>query len=111
MNILASYNWIKEYLKTDLPPEVFAEKMTAAGNSVERAHAFGPAMAHMVLGQVKGLKPHPNADKLRLAEVDLGAEAVEVVCGGTNLKKGQKVAGALPGAKVKWHGVGVWVGL
>lgn len=111
MNILASYNWIKEYLKTDLPPDVFTEKMTAAGNSVEHAHAFGPAMAHMVLGQVKSLKPHPNADKLRLVEVDLGNEVVEIVCGGTNLKKKQKVAVALPGAKVKWHGEGDFVEL
>jgi len=111
MNILTSYDWIKEFLKTNLPYDVFAEKMTAAGNSVEHMRAFAPAMARMVLGRVKSLKPHPNADKLRLVEVDLGSEIVEVVCGGTNLKKKQKVAVALPGAKVKWHGEGDWVEL
>ena len=51
--------------------------------------------------------PHPNADKLRICKVDLGAEGIhEIVCGGINLSVGMKVAAAIPGAMVRWHGEG-----
>jgi phenylalanyl-tRNA synthetase beta chain len=106
MNILASYGWIKEYLKTDLSPEDFAKKTTAAGNGVERIHDLASSLQKMVVGVVKVVKPHPNANKLRIAEVDIGGKVVEIVCGGVNLADGQKVAVALPGSMVRWHGQG-----
>ena len=68
MNILASYNWIKEYLKTDLSAEEFATKTTAAGNGVERIHDVGASLDKMVVGIIKTIKAHPNANKLRIAE-------------------------------------------
>jgi len=105
MNILASYNWIKEYLKTDLSAEDFAKKTTAAGNGVERIHDIGASLERIVVGVVKAVKPHPNANKLRIVETDV-SEMVEIVCGGANLSVGQKVAVALPGSKVRWHGQG-----
>ena len=96
MNILVSYNWIKEYLKTDLTPAAFAKQTTAAGNSVERMDVLRDRFAKIVVGQIKQVKAHPNATKLRIAEVDIGASpparggvggggSVEIVCGGSNL--------------------------
>ena len=106
MNILISYNWIKEYLKTDLSASEFAALTTNAGNSVEEMINPAQNMEHMVVGVVKELKSHPNADKLKIVITDIGSEEVEIVCGGVNLKNGQRVAVALPGTKVKWHGEG-----
>ncbi|MCX6715245.1 MAG: phenylalanine--tRNA ligase subunit beta [Candidatus Uhrbacteria bacterium] len=106
MNILISYNWLKEYLDTDLTPEEFAQKTTNSGNSVERMHDYSKSLEHVVVGEIKVVKPHPNADKLRVTEVDIGGTVVEIVCGGSNLIEGHKVVVALPGARVRWHGEG-----
>ena len=106
MNILASYNWIREYLKHDLSVEEFAKRMTAAGNSVERIHNLHDRFKHIVVGVVQSVSAHPDADKLRVAMVDVGTAVVQIVCGGTNLKAKRRVAVALPGASVRWHGEG-----
>src|SRR3990167_1091588 len=73
MHILASYSWMKKYMKTDLAPEEFARLTTAAGNSVERMEDVRERFEKIVVGVIKAVKPHPNADKLRLVEVDIGA--------------------------------------
>src|SRR3989338_3991456 len=106
MNILISYNWMKEYLETDLSPEEFAKRTTASGNSVEAIDRVAERFVHMVVGDVLEVKAHPNADKLRVAVVDIGTKQIEIVCGGENLSEGQKVVVALPGARVRWHGEG-----
>lgn len=106
MNILASYNWLSEYLKHDLTVEEFAKRHTAAGNSVERMHDLRDGLKRIVVGFVDAVEKHPNADKLRIADVNIGTAVVKIVCGGTNLKKKQRVAVALPGARVRWHGEG-----
>jgi phenylalanyl-tRNA synthetase beta chain len=111
MNILTSYNWIKEYLDTKLSPEAFAELTTASGNSVEVTDRVAERFEHMVVGDVLELGDHPDADKLKVAKVDIGKKRVDIVCGGANLVEGQKVVVGLPGAKVRWHGEGDFVEL
>lgn len=111
MQILTSYNWIKEYLDTKLSPEEFAKITTAAGNSVEVMDDVGERFKNMVVGQIVELKDHPGADALRIAITDIGKEKVQIVCGGENLVKGMKVVVGLPGSKVRWHGEGDWVEL
>ncbi len=105
MNILASFDWLKEYVKKTPSVEEFVRRMTEVGNSVERSIDVGASFDHMVVGKVLEVKPHPNADKLRVVVTDVGEE-VEIVCGGSNLEVGHLVAVALPGSKVKWHGEG-----
>ncbi|MDP2631501.1 MAG: phenylalanine--tRNA ligase subunit beta [Candidatus Uhrbacteria bacterium] len=106
MNILASYNWIKEYLKTDATPADFARELSLKSMSVESATQLADSFKKMVVGVVKEIKAHPNADRLKIALTDIGSDTVETVCGGTNLKEGMRVFVALPGAKVRWHGEG-----
>lgn len=106
MNILISYNWLKEYLKTDLSPEEFARRTTNAGNGVESMEFLAARYDKMVIGEVVSVCAHKDADKLRVATVDIGAQQVSIVCGGENLAQGQRVVVALPGAKVRWHGEG-----
>ena len=61
---------------------------------------------HMVIGEIKSISPHPNADKLRVTQTDIGDKTVQIVCGAPNIKEGMKVIVALPGSKVRWHGEG-----
>lgn len=106
MNILASYNWIKEYLKTDLSAEEFAKLTTAAGNSVETIDDLSKKFNKMVVGLITKVESHPDADKLRIVKTDIGKKKVDIVCGGENLEEGMLVVVGLPGAKVLWHGEG-----
>lgn len=106
MNILASYNWLKEYIDTDLSPADFASELSLKSMTVEYSENMVQKFDKMVVGLVNEMKEHPNADKLKIAITDIGGEEVEIVCGGRNLEKGMRVFVALPGAKVRWHGEG-----
>ncbi|MBU1915670.1 phenylalanine--tRNA ligase subunit beta, partial [Patescibacteria group bacterium] len=106
MNILASYNWIKEFVILKQSPEEFARRVSLSGPGVERLYPQAPPFEFMIVGKVLELKPHPNADKLQIAVIDWGTDRAEIVCGGTNLSVGMKVVVALPGAQVHWHGAG-----
>ncbi len=111
MNILASYNWIKEYVKTNLPPEEFAACLSLSGPGIERIHPQGENLDKIVVGEIVKVKSHPNADKLRIAETKIGNRIATIVCGGSNLREGMLVAVALEGARVRWHGEGELVEL
>lgn len=106
MNILASYSWLKEYCKTDASPEVFAQEISLRAMSVENIDNVAARFENIVVGEVKEIVAHPNANKLRIAKTDVGDRVVEIVCGGVNLAVGQRVVVALPGARVRWHGEG-----
>lgn len=106
MNILASYKWLKEYVKIDLSAEDFAREFSLRSMSVESIEKSADKFANMVVGVIKEVKPHPKADRLRLTLVDIGNQVVQIVCGGSNLAVEQKVFVALPGSKVRWHGEG-----
>lgn len=106
MNNLASYAWLKEYLKTDATAEEFARELSLKSMSVEKIEHLAEKFANMVVGVIKEIKPHPDANKLRIVVTDIGARTVEIVCGGTNVAEGMKVFVALPGSKVRWHGEG-----
>jgi phenylalanyl-tRNA synthetase beta chain len=107
MNILASYDWLKEYVDLEkIDPQSFASRVSLSGPGVERLYPQGKDLDGIVVGHVLEVKPHPNADKLRIASVDLGAKKATIVCGGSNLEVGQWVAVAKVGSKVRWHGEG-----
>ncbi len=111
MNILASYNWIKDYLADADEVKTFVKKMTASGMSVEHIHDLSKRFEGMVVGVIKEVLDHPNADRLRLVKTDIGEKVVNIVCGGVNLEKNQLVAVALPGSRVRWHGEEAWTEL
>jgi phenylalanyl-tRNA synthetase beta chain len=111
MNILASYKWLKEYVKTDLSAEEFARELSLKSMSVESIVHGRDKFNNMVVGVIKEVKAHPKADRLRITVVDVGSRTVEIVCGGSNLAVDQKVFVALPGSKVRWHGEGELVEL
>ncbi|NLB09086.1 MAG: phenylalanine--tRNA ligase subunit beta [Clostridiales bacterium] len=103
-----SLQWISDYVDlSDLTPEEIAYELTMRTVEVEDVHKQEQAYDKIVVGLIRELRPHPNADKLRVAVVDVGSEEeATIVCGGSNLYEGQRVAVALPGSYVKWHGEG-----
>src|SRR6056297_82927 len=104
-----SLNWIKEYVKipNDMDLSRLAYDLTTSTVEVEDVLELAGEFENMVVGLVKEVQPHPNADKLRVCKTDIGSgEVRDIVCGGINLTKGMKVAVARPGAMVRWHGEG-----
>lgn len=108
-----SYDILKKFVT---PPEDYAGKdlahlLTMSTVEVEDYADMAEALEQVVVGVVEAVKPHPNADKLKLAVINVGSQKFEVVCGGVNLREGMKVAFAHVGARVRWHGQGDWVRL
>ena len=96
-----SYNWLKEYIKTDLNPEEMAVILTDIGLEVEGVESFQSVkggLEGIVIGKVKTSEKHPNADKLTITTVDIGSEKfLRIVCGAPNVAAGQKVPVAIIG--------------
>jgi phenylalanyl-tRNA synthetase beta chain len=95
-----SQKWLSDYVDITLPPLTTAERLTMAGLEVKSTQVIGAAWEHVVVGQVSAVNPHPNADRLKLATIDLGTEQVTVVCGAPNLRVGDKVPFARVGAEL-----------
>ena len=95
-----SYNWLKEYVTIDLPLSDVAGRLTMAGLEVEKIQLIGDNWEEVTIGQIVAVNPHPNADRLRLATIDIGPERPTVVCGAPNLTIGDKVAFAAVGAQL-----------
>ena len=95
-----SLKWLKDYVDIKLASKELAEKLTMAGLEVRAIETVGGTWDNVVIGEVVSLDPHPNADRLKLATVDLGTEQVTTVCGAPNISLGQRVAFAHVGARL-----------
>ncbi len=96
----APLKWLKEYVDIDLPPAELASRLTTAGLEVSGMQVIGGSWDNVVVGKISGINPHPNADRLRLATVDLGDRQMTVVCGAPNLSVGDNIAFAFVGARL-----------
>ena len=104
-----SLNWIKDYveLPKNMDMDKLAYDLTMSTVEVENVKYLSENFENIVVGIIKEVYPHPNADKLRICKTCIGGnELYEIVCGGTNLKPEMKVIVARPGARVRWHGEG-----
>ena len=104
-----SLNWIRDYVKlpADADLKKLAFDLTMSTVEVEDAVDLGASFHDMVVGVINTIEQHPNADKLKVCKTDIGGGRVEdIVCGGSNLREGMKVAVALPGSVCRWHGEG-----
>jgi phenylalanyl-tRNA synthetase beta chain len=90
--MIVTYNWLKEFVDFDIPPEELADLLTMLGLEVEGMEARGEGMDSVVVAQVLEKIPHPNADKLSLCKVNNGKDILNIVCGARNFKAGDKVA-------------------
>jgi phenylalanyl-tRNA synthetase beta chain len=104
-----SYNWLKKYITTtdgalDLPIQTMSELLTNCGlevESVEKEETIKGGLKGIVVGEVMSKEKHPDADKLSLTTVNIGAaELLHIVCGAPNIAAGQKVLVATIGAEL-----------
>jgi phenylalanyl-tRNA synthetase beta chain len=99
-----SYNWLKDYVKTELNAEEAGKLLTGCGlevESVEKVETVKGGLEGIVVGQVMSKEKHPDADRLNLTTVDVGTGTLlNIVCGATNVEAGQKVVVATIGAKL-----------
>jgi len=96
--MIVTYNWLKEFVDFDMPPEELSDLLTMIGLEVEGITSMGGGMDDVVVAQVLEKERHPNADKLSLCQVHNGKETVQVVCGAQNFNAGDKVVLAQTGA-------------
>ncbi len=103
-----SYNWLKEFfpiaIGADKSPQEISVILTGTGlevESLEKVQAVPGGLEGLVIGYVKEIAQHPNADRLRITKVDVGTgEDLQVVCGAANVDAGQKVVVATVGTTV-----------
>ena len=90
-----SYNWLKQFIKTDWDAEKTGDLLTDLGLEVEGISTYQSikgGLKGIVVGEVMSCEQHTNADKLRVTTVDIGTnEHLQIVCGAPNVAKGQKV--------------------
>ncbi|MDR1194345.1 MAG: phenylalanine--tRNA ligase subunit beta, partial [Peptococcaceae bacterium] len=96
-----SWKWLKELVSVDITPAAAAALLTGAGLEVESAADLDKGLDGVVTGRILAVTPHPQADKLVVAEVDAGgAKPLTIVTGAPNVRPGQCVPVALPGARL-----------
>lgn len=103
-----SLDWLSQFLVwTEKDPQAIARRLTLSVAEIEGVEMQGALLEQCCVGKIVAVLPHPNASKLRLADVETDRGTLRVVCGGTNLAEGMLVAFAHIGATVRWHGEGM----
>jgi phenylalanyl-tRNA synthetase beta chain len=94
-------NWLKDHLDTKLNENQIIDKLTDIGLEVESVDAQSNELDSFLIAKILKTEKHPDADRLRVCDVDIGAkEAVKVVCGAPNAKEGLITIYAPPGAVI-----------
>jgi phenylalanyl-tRNA synthetase beta chain len=97
--MLVPLSWLREYVDVSLSPEALAEQLTLRGMEVQGITVSGADWTDVVVGRLLSVERHPNADKLWLTSVDVGADGpLQIVCGADNISPGDLVPVALVGA-------------
>ncbi len=92
-------SWLRAFCNPPLTSQQLADTLTMAGLEVEELRPFAPAFTGVVVGQILSAEQHPNADRLRVCQVDVGQGApLNIVCGAPNARAGIKVPCATVGA-------------
>lgn len=93
-------SWLKTHLDTTASVDALSTKLTDIGLEVEGVHNPGEALAPFLIAQIISAEQHPNADRLRVCQVNIGKETVQVVCGAPNARAGLKTVFGAPGTFV-----------
>ena len=96
-----SLEWLKEYVELPADGSELVDVLPMLGLEVEESEDESPSLEQVVVGEVLDKQQHPEADRLSVCQVNVGAsEPANIVCGATNFKVGDRVPVALPGAKL-----------
>ncbi|MEO1851757.1 MAG: phenylalanine--tRNA ligase subunit beta [Psychrobacter sp.] len=94
-----SEQWLRQWVNPKNTSEQLAEQLTMAGLEIDDRYAVARAFSGVVIGEVISVEPHPDADKLRVTQVNIGdAEPLQIVCGAPNVTVGMKAPVATVGA-------------
>ncbi|MCO7223773.1 phenylalanine--tRNA ligase subunit beta [Pleionea sp. CnH1-48] len=94
-----SEKWLREWVNPDISTEDLAAQVTMAGLEVDSLEKVGEGLDGVVVGQIVKAEQHPDADKLRVCEVNVGAEEnLQIICGAPNARDGIKVVVATIGS-------------
>jgi phenylalanyl-tRNA synthetase beta chain len=94
-------SWLREFCNPPLSTQDLADTLTMAGLEVEELQPVAPPFTKIVVGEIKDAQQHPNADRLRVCQVDVGQpELLNIVCGAPNARVGIRVPCALVGAEL-----------
>ena len=95
-----SEQWLREWVNPDVTTAELSHQLTMAGLEVDAIEPVAAEFNNVVVGEVVSLEQHPDADRLRVCQVNVGSETLSIVCGAPNVAQGQKVPAALIGAKL-----------
>ena len=96
-----SLKWIKDLVPgLECTPQEYMDAMTLSGSKVEFYECMDADLEKIVIGQVKSIEKHPDADKLVICQVDIGTEVTQIVTGAPNVFEGAKVPVVLDGGRV-----------
>ena len=94
------YNWLKEYIDIELSLEEIAERLTMSGLEVVNIETSADKFDNVIVGEIKQIEKHPDADRLTVCKVDTSKEILDIVCGAKNIKVADRVPLALIGTKL-----------
>ncbi|ABK42894.1 phenylalanyl-tRNA synthetase beta subunit [Magnetococcus marinus MC-1] len=92
--------WLREQINTQLDSEQISKTLTMAGLEVDAMERLGKGLDKVQVGFLEAVQPHPDADRLTCCQVRVGETRLNIVCGATNHKQGDKVAVARDGAEL-----------
>lgn len=92
-----TYNWLREYVSSNMDPAALAAALTDAGVAVDAVAALDRGLRNARVGRITRVETHPNADKLLVCQLDMGEESLQIVTGASNVKAGDVVPVAVPG--------------
>ncbi|WP_332851565.1 phenylalanine--tRNA ligase subunit beta [Duganella sp. S19_KUP01_CR8] len=94
-----SENWLRTMVDPKMTSDELAHLLTMSGLEVEEVEAVAPPFSNVVVGHVRDMAKHPNADRLNVCQVDVGTGTLlNIVCGAPNVRPGLKVVCAMAGA-------------
>ncbi len=98
--MLISYNLLKNYIDFDISINELSDRLTMQGLEVEEIVPYGSEIQNVVVGHILAMSKHPDADKLTICTVNNGNEDLQIICGASNMKVGDKVCLAQIGAEL-----------
>jgi len=93
-----SEQWLREWVSPDIDTDTLVAQLTMAGLEVDGVNSAAGEFSGVIVAEVTDVNPHPDADKLRVCQVNTGSETLQVVCGAPNVEAGQKIPYATIGA-------------
>ncbi len=95
-----SEKWLREWVNPPINSEQLQSQLTMLGLEVDSSENLAGQLAGIFVGEVLEVKPHPEADRLRICQVRTDVETAQVICGAPNVKQGMKCAFAVVGARL-----------